>query len=354
MQHPAVAYLILVRAEARGMKTRLVNLLLAITAAAVAAADQSASVKLDFHNADVNQVLSLYESLTHLKLIRDNFVDGKMTVAVAEPVTPEKAVEIIERTLFANNYQLTQIDSDTVEVTGTGRTARSIGVPVIRDPKALPTRERLVSFVFVFKHRHAQEMRKSFAQYLSPPQPWTSFFAEPKSNTLLVTERTSVIRTLIDIAAKMDVPDWKKQNISSPQATVIAAAIASLFVVVGWIATHALTLKREREARAHADRREKEARRAELLATLHFWLQTLVVETDPNKLKQLYYFGGAMKELSAAAARFRGWVTDRARFDQLNNVSNMNPEALDAGGVDARRDTVCHALLTFIEFVRDA
>jgi hypothetical protein len=143
-------------------------------------------------------------------------------------------------------------------------------------------------------------------------------------------------------------------GMSSPKATIIAAALASVVVVAGWIATHALTLQREREAREHSDRREKEARRAELLATLHFWLQTLVVQTDPGELKRLYYFGGAMKELAAAAARFRGWATDKARFDQLNYVSNMNPPALDAGGVDARRDTVCNALLTFIEFVRDA
>jgi type II secretory pathway component GspD/PulD (secretin) len=193
------------------MKTRLVNLLLAIMAVAAVAADQSASVKLDFDKANVNEVLSLYESLTHLKLIRDNFVDGKITVIVAEPVTPEKAIEIIERTLFANGYQLTQIDPDTVEVTGTGLSARSKGVPVISDPKALPSHERLVSFLFTFKYRNAQEMRDAFGQQLSPIRPWTSFLAEPKSNTLLVTERTSVIRTLIDITAKMDVPDWKKQ-----------------------------------------------------------------------------------------------------------------------------------------------
>ncbi len=143
-------------------------------------------------------------------------------------------------------------------------------------------------------------------------------------------------------------------DISSPQATIIAAAIASLFVVAGWIATHALTLKREREARAHADRREKEARRAELLATLHFWLQTLVVETDPAKLKHLYYFGGAMKELASAAAKFRGWAIDQPNFDRLNYVSNMDPKALDAQGVNARWDTVCGALNAFIEFVRNA
>jgi type II secretory pathway component GspD/PulD (secretin) len=130
---------------------------------------------------------------------------------VISPRAPEKAIEIIERTLFSDGYAITQIDSDTVEVTGTGKSARSIGIPVISDPKALPTHERLVSFVFGFKHRSAEEMRQLFLHQLSPLQTWTSVLAEPKSNTLLVTERTSVIRRLIDIAAKMDVPDWEKK-----------------------------------------------------------------------------------------------------------------------------------------------
>jgi len=147
---------------------------------------------------------------------------------------------------------------------------------------------------------------------------------------------------------------WHAENINQPQATLLSAAFISFFGAAGWIAVHALTLRREELARKHADRREKEVRRAELLATLHFWRQTLVVETDPAKLKHLYYFGGAMKELSAAAARFYGWANDKARFEELNYVSNMNPESLDAKGVNARRDTVCGALNTFIQFVREA
>jgi hypothetical protein len=139
-------------------------------------------------------------------------------------------------------------------------------------------------------------------------------------------------------------------NISGPESTVIVGLLG----VIGWIVVHALTLKREREARKHADRREKEARRAELLATLHFWLQTLVVETDPAKLKNLYYFGGAMKELSAAAAKFSGWADDKDAFSRLNYVSNMNPESLDAHGMNARRDTVCNAIRDFIDFTRNA
>ena len=193
------------------MKNTIIAVLLVIASVASAAAPETASVKLDFVSADVKQVLSLYESLTHLKVIRDTYVQGRTNIVVADPVTPEKAIEIIERTLFADGFAITQVDQDTVEITGAGRSARGIGPPVITDAKALPPQERVVSFVFAFRYREAKEMQQIVGQHLSPPRAYTSFIVEPKSNTLLVTERTSVIRRLIDIVAKMDVPDWKKE-----------------------------------------------------------------------------------------------------------------------------------------------
>ena len=83
------------------MKITRIGALMAIAAvvSAAAAAAETTLVKLNFPNVDVNQVLSFYESLTHFKIIRDNFVQGKISIVVAEPVTPEKAIEIIERTL---------------------------------------------------------------------------------------------------------------------------------------------------------------------------------------------------------------------------------------------------------------
>jgi type II secretory pathway component HofQ len=160
---------------------------------------------------DVCELLAKYAALTHLKISRDNFVQGKVSIDDVSGLPAEKAIEIIERTLFSDGYPITQIDQDTVEVTGAGRNARAIGPPVITDPKALPTHERLVSFVFGFRYREAKDMQQVIGQHLSPPQAYTSFIVEPKSNTLLVTDRTSVIRRLIDIVAKMDVPDWKKE-----------------------------------------------------------------------------------------------------------------------------------------------
>jgi len=187
------------------------SLVIAVSSAAAAPADP-ASVALNFPNADVEEVLSLYESLTHFKIIRDNFVQGKITVAVAEPVTRDKAIEIIERTLFADGFAIIQIDPDTIEITGAGRSGRSTGIPTISDPKQIPTQERLISYFFQFKHADAAKVLQMFAQYLSPPRAYTSFLQPPGVNALWVTERTSVIRQLLVTAEKIDVPPQDQQK----------------------------------------------------------------------------------------------------------------------------------------------
>src|SRR3954471_13295496 len=66
---------------------------------------------------DVCDVLAKYASLTHFKIIRDNFVQGKVSIVGVSSLQPEKAIEMIDRTLFSDGFAITQIDSDAVEVT---------------------------------------------------------------------------------------------------------------------------------------------------------------------------------------------------------------------------------------------
>src|SRR5262249_49493497 len=51
-----------------------------------------------------------------------------------------------------------------------------------------------------------QELQQALGQYLSPPQPYTSFLALPKAGAILVTENSSVIRMLTRIIDQIDVP----------------------------------------------------------------------------------------------------------------------------------------------------
>jgi hypothetical protein len=161
---------------------------------------------------DVADVLTQYASLTRLEIIRNYLlVQGKVSIDDVSGLAPQKAISIIEHSLFSCGFAITQNDPGKVEVSGLSAAIRTIGTPLLSDRTALPTHERVVSFIFRFMYRDAKEMQQIFGQYLSPPQSYTSLLAEPNGKTLVVTERTSVIRGLFDMVAQMDVPDWKSE-----------------------------------------------------------------------------------------------------------------------------------------------
>src|SRR5438270_7822466 len=109
--------------------------------------------------------------------------------------------------LLLNGYSLIPSeDSDIVKVIGTGKNPRTTGVPVISDETEIPDGDHVVSYLFKLRYADPQELQQALGQYLSPPQPYTSFLALPKAGAILVTENSSVIRTLAKIIDQVDVP----------------------------------------------------------------------------------------------------------------------------------------------------
>ena len=164
-------------------------------------------VQLQFPNSDVADVLRFYEQLTGKKLVMDNFVQGKVNIFIAKPVPREEAIKIIEMNLLLNGYSLVPSeDSDIVKVIGTGKNPRTTGVPVISDETEIPDGDHVISYLFKLRYADPTELQQALGQYLSPPQPYTSFLALPKAGAVLVTENSSVIRTLARIIDQVDVP----------------------------------------------------------------------------------------------------------------------------------------------------
>src|SRR4051794_26424619 len=165
-----------------------------------------ATVRLQFPNSDVVDVLRLYETLTGKKLIMDNFVQGKVNIFIAKPIPREEAIKIIEINLLLNKYSLVPAGGDLVKVIGTGQNPRTAGVPIISDEELIPTGDHVISFLFKLRYADPQELQQVLGQYLSPPQTYTSFLALPKSSSLLITENSSVIRTISRIIDQVDIP----------------------------------------------------------------------------------------------------------------------------------------------------
>src|SRR5205807_2754924 len=164
-----------------------------------------AMVRLQFPNSDVTDVLHLYEQLTGKKLVMDNFVQGKVNIFIAKDVPRDEAIKIIEMNLLLNGYSLVPSqDPDIVKVIGTGKNPRTTGVPIISDESEIPDGDHVISYLFKLRYADPQELQQALGQYLSPPQPYTSFLALPKAGAILVTENSSVIRTLARIINQVD------------------------------------------------------------------------------------------------------------------------------------------------------
>ena len=163
-------------------------------------------VTLQFPNSDVADVLHLYEQLTGKKLVMDNFVQGKVNIFISKPVPRDEAIKIIEMNLLMNGFSLVPAGDDIVKVIGTGKNPRTTGVPIISDESEIPEGDHVISFLFKLRYADPQELQQVLGQYLSPPQTYTSFLALPKSSSILVTENSSVIRTLVHIIDQVDIP----------------------------------------------------------------------------------------------------------------------------------------------------
>ncbi len=163
-------------------------------------------VQLQYPNSDVTDVLRLYETLTGKKLIMDNFVQGKVNIFVAKPIPRDEAIKMIQINLLMNGYSLVPAGGDIVKVIGTGKNPRNAGVPIISDESMIPPGEQVISFLFKLRFADPTEMQQVLGQYLAPPQPYTSFLALPKSGSILVTENSAVIRSLVNIINQVDIP----------------------------------------------------------------------------------------------------------------------------------------------------
>ena len=166
----------------------------------------STPVRLQFPNSDVADVLHLYEQLTGKKLVMDNFVQGKVNIFITKDIPRDEAIKIIEMNLLMNGFSLVPAGGDIVKVIGTGKNPRTTGVPVISDESEIPPGDHVISFLFKLRYADAQEIQQALNQYLQPVQPYTSILALPKSSSVLVTENSSVLRSLAHIINQVDIP----------------------------------------------------------------------------------------------------------------------------------------------------
>ena len=162
-------------------------------------------VTLQFPNSDVIDVLHFYENLTQKKLVIDNNVQGKVNIFVAQKVPRKEAIEIIEMNLALNGFSLVPAGNDVVEVVGVNKNPRAAAVPIISDPVDIPEGAEVVSYLFHLNYADPQELQGVLSQYLAGIGGQAPILALPKSNALLVTQSSDVLRKLVKMVQQLDV-----------------------------------------------------------------------------------------------------------------------------------------------------
>ena len=164
-----------------------------------------ATVRLQFPNSDVVDVLHLYEQLTGKKLVMDNFVQGKVNIFIAKDVSREEAIKIIEMSMALNGISLVPAGRDLVDVVGAGQNPRKAPVPIISDLADIPPGNPMISFLFRLQYADPQELQQVLMAYFQGSSGTINILALPKSSSLLVTQNADIIRQLAGVIEQVDV-----------------------------------------------------------------------------------------------------------------------------------------------------
>jgi general secretion pathway protein D len=170
-----------------------------------APANAPATVRLQFPNSDVVDVLHLYEQLTGKKLVMDNFVQGKVNIFIAKDVSREEAIKIIEMSMALNGISLVPAARDIVDVVGAGQNPRKAPVPIISDLADIPPGNPMISFLFRLQYADPQELQQVLMAYFQGSSGTINILALPKSSSLLVTQNADIIRQLAGVIEQVDV-----------------------------------------------------------------------------------------------------------------------------------------------------
>ena len=171
-------------------------------------------IVLQFPNNPVMDMLSIYELLTGVTLIKDtNILDGA-PVSLATPKAVEKAeaVKLIEATLLTNGYAIVmEPDGKSARILpARNQSANAVqfshGVQFYTSPQDLPQGETIVSYFMKLDHLDPEDAATMLSGHigLSVYGRITPVLTPPG---LLITESSPVVKQLISIRDTLDVGD---------------------------------------------------------------------------------------------------------------------------------------------------
>ncbi|MBB5036849.1 secretin N-terminal domain-containing protein [Prosthecobacter dejongeii] len=177
-------------------------------------ADDSATIKVNFPSTPVQAIIPFYTQITGKKIILDSALQGEpLRIIAPQPLTRREAVAFIEATLLLNGYAIIPVDATTVKLIhhNGGKSPTPEGLKVYNSIKDLPDNEELCHFVMPLVHISPDEASKAFQQVIKLHS-YGAIMPMKNAAALIITENSTTIRSIYEIAQVIDVPPAEIAN----------------------------------------------------------------------------------------------------------------------------------------------
>lgn len=241
---PSAALLVLISLGAEGAKAQQPAPLPPAQSGTYVPVGDGATIKVNFPSAPIQAIIPFYQQLTGKKLILDSALQGEqLRIISPQLLTKKEAIAFIEATFLLNGYAIINIDPTTAKLINHagGKSPTADGLKVYNSLHELPASEEICHYVLPLQHISADQASKAFQQVIKLHS-YGAITPISNDSALIITENSTTIRSICEIAQIVDVPPAEIANemikLERSDVELVAEIITSIF---------------EQEAKAEAD-----------------------------------------------------------------------------------------------------
>lgn len=157
---------------------------------------------------------TLYEKLTGKRVIMSReAMTSTISAFIKPPVTNAGAAVVLEKSAMLEGLVFIPSGPNEVKLVKAANSNRQ-GIPVVTRAAEIPEGEKVITYVMSFDHISAEDGLKVFNTLVRTFNPQGIITPVANTSTLLITENSALVRTLLKIKEEIDLPQELFTNLS--------------------------------------------------------------------------------------------------------------------------------------------
>ena len=165
------------------------------------ARDPAASIRLNFQNASLADVLNYLSSAAGFIVLEEAPVAGTVNVVSAQPVTPDEAVDLLNAVLVEKGYIAMRSGRILKIVSRQDAEKRDLPVMTGSDPAEIPRKDNLVTQILPVRYADVTKLIDNISPLLPATAKITS---NASSNAIVLTDTQTDIHRVAEIIRALD------------------------------------------------------------------------------------------------------------------------------------------------------